>query len=112
MIQCGELCSSCLTQCNKDYADGHSLIQCVRCEGMDRDCEACQGEGTTAVVECPMKYVGSDMIDAANLASMCKQGVYPVNGGLLDQSAWFISFLQRLRSETNTIEAERIKNNG
>jgi hypothetical protein len=52
------------------------------------------------------------MIDAANLASMCKQGVYPVHGGLLDQSAWFISFLQRLRSETNTIEAERIKNNG
>ena len=85
------------------------MIQCVRCEGMDARCELCNGDGYIPVNECPMKYVGQQMIDAANLVGFCKSGVFPADGGLLNQSAWFLQFIQRLRAETNQIESEQIK---
>jgi hypothetical protein len=56
-----------------------------------------------------MKYVGNKMIEAANLATFCKNGVFPVAGGLLDQAAWFVAFVQKLKAETSKIEAEQLK---
>lgn len=95
--------------CSKDYESGHTQIQCIRCEGTARNCRSCNGSGYIAVRECPMKYVGNKMIEAANLATFCKSGVFPVAGGLLDQAAWFVAFVQKLKAETSKIEAEQLK---
>ena len=89
-----------------------TLIQCVTCEGADPNCEACDGKGTTEITECPMQYVGNDMIDAVNIAAMCGKGDWPIDGGLLNQSAWFLDFTQRLKHETQTIEADQRKKHG
>jgi len=48
--------------------------------------------------------IGSELTEAINLAGMCGGGDWPVSGGLLAQSAWFISLKQMLDSERNQIE--------
>lgn len=47
------------------------------------------------------------------MTSLCDNGSLPVGGGLLDQSSWFLTLWQTLRSEEVRIEnerAERYKN--
>lgn len=58
------------------------------------------------ISECPREYVGGEMIHAINLASMCGGGDWPVAGGLLDQSSWFVSLKQHCRNERSKLEAE------
>lgn len=57
--------------------------------------------------ECPRKYVGADVTEAVNVASLCSIGVLPSAGGLMDQSAWFVNLWQQLQSEQSAIEAEQ-----
>ena len=54
------------------------------------------------------------MIEAINYAALASKGHFPVDGGTLDQSAWFIEAWKQLEQEQNTIEAEQMKrrNNG
>lgn len=52
--------------------------------------------------------MGPEFIAAVNLASVCGDGDWPVAGGLMDQSAWFLSLYQRLESEMNLIEKEKM----
>lgn len=49
------------------------------------------------------------MIEAINLASMSGGGDWPVTGGLMDQSAWFLQLKQALDSDQNQIEAEQME---
>lgn len=58
---------------------------------------------------CPRAYVGHDITDAVNMAGMCRNGIMPIPGGLLDQSAWFVDLWQRMDSERAKIDAERIE---
>ena len=111
MVRCGELCGACGLQCGG--LDGAFLIACVQCNETGRIggeiCEECDGEGYVQINECPREMVGSEMVDAINVAGMCSNGLLPVTGGLLDQSAWFLSLLESLNSETARIEAERLE---
>jgi hypothetical protein len=50
------------------------------------------------------------MTEAINLAGMCGSGDWPVEGGLLRQSAWFVSLKQALESEVNTIQNDGQEN--
>ena len=85
--------------------DASYEIACVRCN--DVGCEACNQTGRFEV-GCPQQYV-SDIVPEINLATMCKEGTWPVSGGLLDQSAWFIALHQKLNAEHNRIELEEIE---
>ena len=76
---------------------------------MNANCQHCK-DGFVEIPECPMEYVGGEFIDAANMASLSGKGDWPVAGGLLDQSAWFVSLVQRLRSERDRIDSERTTN--
>lgn len=49
------------------------------------------------------------MTEAANVAGSCRDGVLPVAGGLVDQSAWFIDVWQAMRSEHNRLEQEELE---
>lgn len=63
-------------------------------------------------MECPRTYLGNDFVQAVNLAGMCGDGILPVSGGLLEQSAWFIDLWQTLKSEQSAIETEQIEKAG
>ena len=43
------------------------------------------------------------------MADLMKQGLPPVAGGVLDQSAWFVSVYEAFRSEEAKAEAEVYK---
>ena len=108
MIRCGELCLSCHGQCRdivteEDYA----LIDCPHCNG--EQCEKCGGEGTFRLSQCPRSYVDASMTDVVNIAALASKGSYPVAGGTLDQSAWFIQAMQTLESDINQLDNERSK---
>jgi hypothetical protein len=45
-------------------------------------------------------------LQAMRMADLMKEGLPPVAGGVLDQSAWFVSFYECFRSEQNRAEAE------
>lgn len=69
-------------------------------------CEMCGGHGTIEIKECPRRFVGHELTEAINVASLCGNGTLPVAGGLMDQSAWFVSLWQQLQSEQAEIDAE------
>jgi hypothetical protein len=49
------------------------------------------------------------MIEAVNIAGSCSNGYMPVAGGLMDQSAWFISLWQTLNSDQAKIQSEQME---
>jgi hypothetical protein len=51
------------------------------------------------------------LLRAIRMADLMKQGLPPVAGGVLDQSAWFVSFYECFRSEQNRSEAEAYRRN-
>lgn len=87
-------------------------IACVECEETGSDafgelCQACNGEGHIRLDGCPRSYIGSEMTNAINIATVCENGILPITGGLLDQSGWFVDVMSVLRTEQNRIENER-----
>ena len=89
------------------------MIECPACDESGivagERCKECDGEGYYTIDQCPRQYVGNEMTEAVNIAGMCGDNRLPVAGGILDQSAWFMSLLGMLKSEENRIEIERIK---
>jgi hypothetical protein len=65
-------------------------------------CSQCE-DGYFQLKQCPRRYVGNELTNAINLASMCGSGDWPVVGGLLDQSSWFLELKQTIESEDNKI---------
>lgn len=92
------------------------FIACLKCEETgwigDVECDECDGNGSSLLSECPRKFVGQEMTEAINIAGLCGNGTLPVAGGLLNQSAWFLSLWQSLKSEVARIENERAENVG
>lgn len=66
----------------------------------------CDGEGTIEIDQCPRKYIGVEITEAVNVASLCGNGILPVSGGLLDQSAWFVNLWNQLQHDQNQIESD------
>lgn len=75
-------------------------------------CPACDGNGWFEMDQCPRRFVGQEITEAINTASMCGNGTLPIAGGLMDQSAWFLSVWQELRNEETRIDNERSKGIG
>lgn len=69
----------------------------------------CGGSGSWSLTECPRRFVGSEITEAVNLISHAMNGVLPIAGGYLEQAAWFTEAWNRLLTETNRIDAERIE---
>ena len=69
------------------------------------DCQSCEN-GKFKLKECPRDFIGDEMTFSINLASISGKGDWPIDGGLLEQSAWFMSLRQTLVADQNRIEAE------
>ena len=48
-----------------------------------------------------------DLSLSINLASMSGDGDWPIAGGLLDQSAWFVNLYQQLKSDEARIDSDK-----
>jgi len=70
-------------------------------------CESCGDKGVFEV-DCPREFVG-ELAAEINIAAMCKDGIWPVSGGLLDQSNWFVELHQMLNAEQNRNEFENME---
>lgn len=82
------------------------MIACWLCDG--NGCENCR-DGFYMLDQCPREFVGSDLVSAINIASLCTDGILPVAGGLMDQSAWFIDLWTALRNNEEQIKQEQIE---
>lgn len=71
-----------------------------------KGCENCR-DGYYRLDECPREFVGHELIADINIASLCVDGVLPVGGGVLDQSAWFIDLWTTLRNNEDQIKQEQ-----
>lgn len=79
------------------------VIECVSCSG--EGCKYCDNTGEFRVIGCPNKFC-SDMVPAIGLIELFNRGLPPVSGGVLDQSAWFIEAVQRLKLEEQLAKAD------
>ncbi len=83
-IRCGLVCRECKGRC----VGGQTLrLECDKCSG--GGCESCEGRGWDMTSECPQQ-VARPMAKVVGLFDMADKGHLPINGGVLDQSAWFI----------------------
>lgn len=86
------------------------VIRCTECEESGQvdgeTCETCGGQGSIEIDECPRKYIGAEITEAVNVASLCGNGILPVAGGLMDQSAWFVNVWNQLQHDQNEIESD------
>ena len=73
------------------------------------DCPACNGFGYFTLDKPPIDFVGWELMDAIRIIGLCGDGVLPIAGGLLDQSAWFVDVWQLLRSDEAKFQAEAMK---
>jgi len=58
--------------------------------------------------ECGLKYVGSEMWEAIRAASVADHHL-PKDGGIMDQSAWFIDAWIAFTNEKAKLENEQAK---
>ena len=79
-------------------------IACPACN--EAGCDDCGETGYVELTTCPKQCIEPSLLRAIRMADLMKQGLPPVAGGVLDQSAWFVSFYECFRSEENRAEAE------
>jgi hypothetical protein len=115
MIRQGMLCLHCSDkECKDRGTDAEPIeIECVACNGtgMQGDgehkqrCDECT-EGVYRVEGCPNQYC-SGLTQFVELVDLFDEGLPPVAGGALDQSASFIEASRRFKSEEQRAKAER-----
>jgi hypothetical protein len=81
-------------------------IECPICDGIG--CYHCE-DGHFKLKQCGRKYVDPYIVRAINMANNAERGFLPVAGGILDQSAWFVSLWSTLACEQSAINEERLK---
>lgn len=104
MIRQGKLCRHCtVKQCkDKGTAAEPIEIECPTCNG--QGCEHCN-EGYIRIDGCPNQQCG-DIAFVVKLADLFDKGMPPVQGGALDQSAWFLDAVAILRNDEAAVKAE------
>lgn len=98
--------------CGKEFGEGAVQIGCPVCDetgqGPGGRCEYCR-DGYFLLDHCPREFIGFGFAEAVNLAGMSGGGDWPVTGGLLDQSAWFVNLKRVLDNEQGRIQIEQME---
>ena len=61
------------------------------------------------IEDCPKKYIDNDMYKCLRFADLMDKGLPPINGGVLEQSSWFINFFHTYLYENSLAKAELFK---
>jgi hypothetical protein len=93
LIRAGLIHNYCEGECTEYQA---LEIACPVCD--EKRCEECDGKGFFTLSECPLSYI-FDLKPFLLLANSMADGLPPVAGGAMDQSALFLKAYQRLQSE-------------
>jgi hypothetical protein len=83
-------------------------VDCPECEGANEDCKACKGEGHREITRCPKSYLTPEILDFFHYADLQADGLPPVAGGALSQTAGFLQSLQYMRREENRWRAAKM----
>jgi hypothetical protein len=78
-------------------------IECPSCYGSG--CDECSDSGQVRVEGCPQDECRS-MIDTIELIDLFHNGLPPIAGGVVDQSAWFVAAARTLKQEEMRAKAE------
>lgn len=66
----------------------------------------CGDSGQWTPDVCPAQYVTAEIWDALSLSDMARKGCWPLTGGLLDQTRWFIEFCRYAWNEQDAMKAK------
>jgi hypothetical protein len=104
LIRQGELCRRCSDKkCEDEGTDAEPIeIECPACNGTG--CDECTN-GNWILKGCPNRYCDS-IGQFVSMADLFNEGLPPVAGGSLDQSASFVDAVRILKYEENRIKAE------
>lgn len=106
----GLLCRRCGAECCEGICESDPAeLECPFCNG--EECKHCV-DGHIQITQCGKRYVDAALVKAINFSEHIDKGLLPISGGLLDQSAWFLSVWQALSQDKALIEAKRIKEGG
>lgn len=81
-----------------------AIFQCTECGG--RGCEACGDTGRWRPQTCPARFVTPDIWEALALADAARSGAWPLAGGTLDQTRWFVEFCRFAWNEIDGMKAK------
>lgn len=85
-------------------------ITCTTCNGEHGECCECWGLGKLELFRCPRFYSEPDVVEGFRAYFHLEgHGAYPVGGGLLEQAASFLCFVDEVNRERFAIEAEKRK---
>jgi hypothetical protein len=73
-------------------------MECTRCGG--HGCQECD-VGRIEITGCPLELITPDIWELLELAELYKKGLPPVDGGVLDQAADFVTACRFVWSEEN-----------
>jgi hypothetical protein len=113
------MCQNCIGgRCHDEpKPESAVLVKCPICEGTGTaadkktKCEHCQ-DGDFELTQCPYQYVGH----YAELSQLChlwtENGIPPVAGGVLDQTAYFVNAQRTFAAQKNAINAKELPDVG
>jgi len=73
------------------------MADCPVCGG--RGCGDCKQTGRFEVTACPMLWIEPAIWELIDMAEFWEKGMPPVAGGVMDQTAYFVAFAQRVFAE-------------
>ena len=107
LIRNGSLCRLCSdSKCKDIGSDAEPIeLECPCCHGSG--CDHCN-QGSIRIKGCPNDFC-RPIADATHLIDLYAQGLPPIAGGALDQSAWFIEAARRLKADENHLKLLEIQ---
>jgi len=97
------VCKGCKSGCREKDVVGQKLtVECPTCGGVG--CGACNN-GQFDLNQCPQEFC-REVVPALGLIDRFNDGQAPVDGGVLDQSAWFVDAANFIKREDAIIKSE------
>ena len=96
--------------CDEDSPSELDRIPC-HCDGSPH-CVRCEGRGVVSMRRCPNAVITRREREMIRYSALAKSGLWPVEGGALDQSKSFLDGYAVVVTEIASIEEDRMKKNG
>ena len=90
--------------CDEDSPNELDRIPCY-CDGSPH-CSRCEGRGVVSLRRCPNAIISKKEREMIRYTALAKGGIWPAEGGSLDQSQCFLDGYSVIVSEISRIEEE------